>query len=137
MERTRDELTEEWNGEKGVLLVAEEDGRVLGFGRVRLTPLLTEVEESVRPPEGWYLLGTIVSPAHRRRGIGRALVEARLAWVAERAGAACYFVRATNQASIDLHAPFGFEEHTRRFRYPRTGLEVGAGILFRARLAAD
>lgn len=135
--RIRGELGPEWNGERGAVLVAEEDGAVVAFGRLRLAEGFDDVEVDLRPPTGWYLLGVVVAPPHRRRGIARELTRARIAWIAERADACFYFVRATNRASIDLHAPFGFDEVTRRFRCPRTGLEPGDGILYRLDLGDE
>ncbi len=85
-------------------------------------------------PEGWYLGGVIVRPAWRRRGIGAALTAERLAWIAQRAGEAYYFVNARNRASIALHEPFGFVEVTRDFAFPGVTFEGGEGILFRAPL---
>jgi hypothetical protein len=46
---------------------------------------------------------------------------------------AWYFANARNAASIELHAPFGFEEVTRSFFYPRVDFDRGEGILFRRR----
>lgn len=130
-------LGAEWNGERGIVLVAEEDGQVVGFGRVHRAERMEEVEEDLRPPAGWYLLGTIVDPPHRRRGIARELTSRRLGWIARRAQEAFYFTRATNRASIELHRALGFEELMRRFRFPRTGLAPGDGVLFRVDLQAD
>lgn len=132
--RVQTELEPERDGTRSAVFVAEDRRRVVAFSRVRRAEAFDDVEPELRPPTGWYLLGIVVVPAERRRGIGRALTRARLDWLAERTHECFYFVRATNRASIDLHAPFGFVVHMRRFRYPRTGLEPGEGVLLRAAL---
>ena len=76
----------------------------------------------------------MVDVAARRRGVGHALTDARLRWIAERAEHAWTFVNARNHASIDLHAAFGFEEVTRDVAFPVVTFEGGEGILFRATL---
>ncbi len=60
-----------------VLLVAEEHGKVIGFVEVGLRSHADGCDPT-RPAgflEGWY-----VDPEHRRRGVGRALVQAAEAW---------------------------------------------------------
>lgn len=63
-------------------------------------------------PDGWYLLGLVVQPEQRRRGIGTALVRVRMAWIGERDATAWYFADDDNPATIALHARFGFEPVT-------------------------
>jgi ribosomal protein S18 acetylase RimI-like enzyme len=79
-------------------------------------------------------MGMVVHPDHRRQGAGAALTRARIDWISTRADAAWYFANARNAASIALHEPFGFEEVTRSFFYPRVDFDGGEGILFRLRL---
>lgn len=85
-------------------------------------------------PDGWYLLGVVVDPAWRRRGVGTALTQARLDFIAHRASQAYYVANARNRASIDLHECFGFTELSRDFVLPRVVFEGGQGVLFRADL---
>ena len=125
------ELSDPQLGKTRLLLVAEEGGHVLGYGRARHVEAMGEIELDLRPPAGWYLMGVVVAPPHQRRGVGRALTAARLDWIRERAAEAFYFTRRTNLASIDLHSAFGFRPHQERFQYPRTGLEPGDGMLYR------
>ena len=70
-------------------------------------------------PPGYYLMGLVVRPDHRRQGVGAALTRARIDWILKRADAAWYFANARNAASIALHEPFGFEEVMRSFFYPQ------------------
>lgn len=116
-----------------LLLVATVRGRVVGFARAGcLRRPVGATADAV--PDGWYLLGVVVIDAWRRRGIGRALTRARLAWIADRADVAFYFANARNRASIDLHAELGFVELSRRFSAPGIAFEGGRGILCRLAL---
>lgn len=105
--------------------VAEEPSAIVGFGRVR-----HEVAGGGRP-EGWYLLGVVVAPEHRRRGAGLALTLARIAWLRERADAVYYFANVANRVSIALHEQVGFVEVTRDFEHEKAGLKRGEGVLYR------
>lgn len=115
-----------------LLVVADTADEVIGYGRV-----LRFVPEPDAPtdiaPAGYYLMGMVVHLDHRRKGVGAALTQARIDWVSERAEAAWYFANERNAASIALHEPFGFEEVTRSFFYPRVDFDRGGGILFRLR----
>ena len=118
-------------GKSCLLLVAELDGEIVGFGRARyLTP---EDDDAGDLPEGWFLTGVIVRPHVRRRGVGRALTRARLTWIREHADEAWYFCNQKNDVSIALHDPFGFE-YVRPVAHARAELTRETGRLFRARL---
>jgi ribosomal protein S18 acetylase RimI-like enzyme len=113
-----------------LLVVAEREGAVIGYGRV-----LRFVPDSDAPPDiaptGYYLMGLAVHPDHRRAGVGAALTQARIDWISEHSDAVWYFANSRNSASIALHEPFGFREVTRSFVYPRVDFDRGEGILFR------
>ena len=66
-----------------LILVAERDASVLGFGKVSYFNPPDDAPDNVAPP-GWYLSGVVVAPEHRGRGIGRRLTRARLDWIGER-----------------------------------------------------
>ena len=104
-----------------LLVVAERAEEVIGYGRV-----LRFVPEPDAPadiaPSGYYLMGLVVHPDHRRRRVAAALTQARLDWISKHADDAWYFANARNAASIALHAPFGFEEATRSFFSSPSGL---------------
>ena len=85
-------------------------------------------------PRGYYLVGVSSPRPARRRGVGRALTEARLAWIGDRAREAWYFANVRNTASLELHRRLGFVEVTRSFWYPEVTFEGGEGVLCRVRL---
>lgn len=87
-------------------------------------------------PTGHYLAGVTVDPGVRRRGIGTALTQARLDWVAGRAEEVFFVVNARNLASIALHRPWRFEEVARGPRLAGVTFEGGVGLLLRAPLAS-
>jgi ribosomal protein S18 acetylase RimI-like enzyme len=128
----RTSLLEDLESPDRLLVVAERAEDVIGYGRV-----LRFVPEPDAPadiaPSGYYLMGLVVHPDHRRRGVAAALTQARLEWISKHADDAWYFANARNAASIALHAPFGFEEATRSFVYPRVDFDRGEGVLFRLR----
>ena len=112
-----------------LLLVATATGEPIAYAKAeRYVP--AEPAPSNAAPGGWYLAGVVVRPARRRLGIGAALTEARLDWIAGRAATAYYFANERNRASIDLHATLGFREIARDFHHPHARFEGGAGILF-------
>lgn len=113
-----------------LLMVARHRGECVAFGRVSYVDRPAGARAD-HVPAGFYLGGVIVDPDFRRRGIGARLTEARISWVAERAGELFYIAGEINLASIDLHEGFGFEELTRTFFAPRVSFQSGGGILFR------
>ena len=125
--RTLAQLLEDVESPDRLLVVAECADDVIGYGRVmRFVP-------PPLAPAGYYLMGMVVHPDHRRRGVATALTQARLDWISKHADEAWYFANARNAASIALHEPFGFEEVTRSFFYPRVDFDRGDGVLFRLR----
>jgi GNAT superfamily N-acetyltransferase len=102
--------------------------RCVAFGRVAWVDVPPDLVDGA--PTGWYLQGVVVGPEWRRRGIGRALVEARLAWLAGRGDACFYVANAANRASIALHDAFDFALHRERFVLPGVTFD-GRGVLFR------
>ncbi|MDO5535260.1 MAG: GNAT family N-acetyltransferase [Propionibacteriaceae bacterium] len=111
------------------LVVAEHAGEVIGYGWLAyLTPV---ADGGHGAPDGWYLSGVVVDPAHRRRGIGRRLTQARIDWVLARDEAVFYVVSARNRASRTMHAELGFEEVTEEFTVPGVVFANADGILCR------
>jgi len=70
--------------------------------------LLPAVVDSDHAPPGWYLMGVVVRPDRRRRGLGAQLTQARLDWLAGKTTHVRYFTQLTNQASVALHQQLGF-----------------------------
>jgi aminoglycoside 6'-N-acetyltransferase I len=120
-------------GRTSLVLVAESEHGIIGFGKVK------HLSEE-RPdgggvtPEGWYLTGVVVDPRFRRRGVGARLTEVRLQWISERSRFAYYFSNARNPVSIALHERFGFIEVARGSAFGGVSFVGGEGILFRADL---
>ncbi|MCB9676431.1 MAG: GNAT family N-acetyltransferase [Alphaproteobacteria bacterium] len=109
--------------------VAHVDGRFAGYGRAKLRP------GSPGVPEGWFLLGVVVEPGARRRGVARALTEARFAWLVARGVTEVRsFVSAQNRASLALHHATGFEEVRRGDVVPGVTFTGGVGVLLRRSL---
>lgn len=88
------------------VLVAITDGCVVGYGQlIEYVPPATGTNTN---PRGWYLAGVTVDPAHRRRGIGAALTQARMAWAQQVTDTLYYIAEPENQATLRLHERFGF-----------------------------
>lgn len=85
-------------------------------------------------PAGYYLIGLVVAPSWRRRGVGAAIIQARLAWVAKRACEAWYFANVANRASIQLHEQAGFTTVTTDFWFPSVTDGESSHLLGRAQL---
>jgi ribosomal protein S18 acetylase RimI-like enzyme len=124
-------IADEGAGRK-VVFVAEHEGGVIGYGRAAWREY-SVVDGARGVPDGWYLTGVIVAPAWRRRGVGRALVEARLTFIAERSDRAYYFASARNVVSIAMHEALGFRELARDVVAPGTTF-TGEGVSFVADL---
>jgi putative acetyltransferase len=76
-------------------------------------------------------LGLMVAASHRRRGIGRALLETAVAW-ARRVGVSKLelHVFPWNEPAIELYERFGFQrEGLRRGHYLRDGVAVDAVLM--------
>jgi ribosomal protein S18 acetylase RimI-like enzyme len=114
-----------------LVMVAEHDGQVHGYGSATF---LDAGAPDGTDPSGWYLTGVVVAPPSRRHGLGTQLTSVRLEALARVADTAWYFVNAKNQASIALHAKFGFIEHARSERIAGVDFNGGEGTLFRCDL---
>jgi len=116
-------------------VVAMVDGRLAGYSTVAwLAPGIGH--PTTAAPDGWYLLGLVVDPRFRRRGVGRRLTAERLRWLHGRTDRVWYFVSSANQASIDLHTEFGFRLSAENVAFPGVSF-TGTGLLFGADLTSD
>jgi RimJ/RimL family protein N-acetyltransferase len=109
------------------VVVADDDGAVVG--RLSLA----------RDPHGSSShvadLGLMVAATHRRRGIGRALLEQAVAWARD-AGVSKLelHVFPWNEPAIRLYEQFGFEREGLRRRHYRRGGELVDAILMAKQL---
>lgn len=89
------------------VFVAENDGRIEGFIEVSLRPYAEGCISSPVPyVEGWFVEAT-----RRRRGIGRALVEAAIEWARSQGHMELASdILVTNDGSRAAHLAIGFEE---------------------------
>lgn len=113
--------------ESRLVVVACVEGVIVGWAKTHFWAQADELA-----PAGHYLGGVSVKPEWRRRGIGIALTQARLAWIWERAAVACYVVNAANLASIDLHERWGFRTVETAAKFHTTEFLGGVGLLMRA-----
>lgn len=137
LDEAEHEIARSQSAQEFMLCVAEADEKIIAFARCGWLDPRPAGEPHAVPnaaPCGWYLLGIIVDPAFRRRGVGIELTRYRMRWLAKRAREVYYFVNARNRTSIDLHEKLGFIELTREFTIPKVSFSGGAGILFRADL---
>jgi ribosomal protein S18 acetylase RimI-like enzyme len=96
------------------VLVAVEDGRILGSATLELTERIEEGEPALRPGEASIrMLG--VDPAERGRGVARALVDACFA-LARDAGKTRMTLHTTKRmkAAQAMYEGMGFERHPDR-----------------------
>ena len=103
----------------GVVLLAEESGgQALGFAELSIRRDHVEGTTSAPVPylEGWYVI-----PGHRRRGIGRHLIERAEKWALE-AGFSelASDAEVENPDSIRAHSELGFREVGRTVHFVRT-----------------
>lgn len=91
-------------------VVAEEEGEVIGYACQ--TVLFEDAE----------LLNIAVSPQHRKKGVGRAIIE-KIEQKATELGAERLLleVRVGNEAALSLYRSFGFEDLSVRKRYYEDG----------------
>jgi ribosomal protein S18 acetylase RimI-like enzyme len=114
-----------------MLHVAEDAGRIVGYARASRWIRPADAPPNAAP-SGWYLLGLVVAPTHRRQGLGEALTTVRLRAIAARTTEVYYFANARNEASLDLHTGLGFTEVSRDFWFPGLTFDGGEGVLARA-----
>ena len=89
------------------LLVAVLASELVGYTRLGL------VQSEGAAPDGWYLLGLVVSPEHRRLGVALGLVRLAAAEASRRTDVLWSFYDVENDASRSLHARLGFREMAR------------------------
>jgi RimJ/RimL family protein N-acetyltransferase len=102
--------------------VAEDEGRIVG----RLSLSRDQHPASVHVAD----LGLMVAASHRRRGIGRALLETAVMWAREADVTKLELhVFPWNEPALALYESFGFEREGYRRRHYRRGREWADAIL--------
>jgi len=102
--------------------VAEDEGRIVG----RLSLSRDQHPASMHVAD----LGLMVAASHRRRGIGRALLETAVMWAREADVTKLELhVFPWNEPGIALYEGFGFEREGYRKRHYRRGREEADAIL--------
>lgn len=119
-----------------LVMIAEVDGVVAGYGRARHH----ETPDGMQPetfPEGWYLSGLLVAREFRRYGIGLELTRQRISWVGERAKVVRFHTSAKNRASIRMHEKLGFRAIKRDIVVRDRYRDLGPEILYELKLKAS
>lgn len=103
---SRASLLEEIENPTAVFLVAEEDGRTLGYAGMHVVC-----------GEG-YIDNIAVFPEARRKGVARQLLDSLIKWLREQEGVFLTLeVRPSNAAAVSLYRSLGFQEVGRRPRF--------------------
>ncbi len=122
-------------GDQIAVWIASSAGETVGYGRV----IWDNRAEGTGPravPTGWYLMGAVVRPGWRRRGIGRALLLTRLAWLAKRTDCAYTVTSEHNRVSQALLKSVGFIAIRRDVTHPGITFNKGVGLLLSAPVRA-
>lgn len=117
--------TQRWNGERGIGFLAMEDGVACGIAGSFL-----DETDATRAK----LISMWTAPTHRRRGVGRMLVDAVLEWAKLReAGALHLLVTSNNEPAMRFYERLGFARTGRTEPYPNdpavTEYEMARAIL--------
>jgi len=105
MERVR-----RWDGETGIGFLAMEDENACGIAGAYLEP-----EDATQA----HLVSMWTAPSHRRRGVGRLLLDKVFAWAGRRgARNLCLLVTSNNRAAIRFYECLGFSRTGRTEPYP-------------------
>lgn len=90
-------------------LVATIDDLVVAYGHTTFHTRTSESEAGASP-SGYFLSGLLVSPGHRREGLGTLLTVARIDELRRVTGVIYYRAEPDNQATIDMHSQLGFRK---------------------------
>lgn len=102
--------TQRWNGERGIGFLAMEDGGGSGIAGSFL-----DEKDATRAQ----LISMWTAATHRRRGVGRMLVDAVLDWAKLRkAGALHLLVTSNNEPAVRFYERLGFARTGRTEPYP-------------------
>jgi ribosomal protein S18 acetylase RimI-like enzyme len=90
-------------------LVATIDDVVVAYGHTTFHAH-TARSEARAIPSGYFLSGLLVSPSHRREGLGTLLTVARIDELRQVTDTIYYRAEPGNHATIDMHSRLGFEK---------------------------
>jgi ribosomal protein S18 acetylase RimI-like enzyme len=110
---TRAAIEELLRDGQGAWLLAEHDGRIVGFVTIQLRPA---AHEPFFTPEARAVVDSLgILPAWRRRGIGRQLMEAAEEWARQRGARRLMLsVWEFNDNALRLYNSLGYTAFTRR-----------------------
>ena len=91
-----------------LFLVATVDDSVVGYGHTTFHSETLE-DEAKSIPAGYFLSGLLISPEHRRQGLGELLTVARIDEMRRVANVIYYRAEPDNLATIELHSRLGFQ----------------------------
>jgi len=101
---------EKWSGERGIGFVAMDDGVACGIAGSFL-----DAEDATRAQ----LISMWTAPTHRRKGVGRMLVESVLKWAKSRGARVLQLmVTSHNEGAIRFYEELGFRRTGRVEPYP-------------------
>ncbi|HHW66405.1 MAG: [ribosomal protein S18]-alanine N-acetyltransferase [Epulopiscium sp.] len=107
--KTVEEMKKDWEGKELILMVAEEDNQIIGFGGLDL------VRKEGNPNADLY--GILVNPLYRSQGVGSALMEALIRKAKEVGIRSIYAqIETDNEEGIDFLIKHGFEYKRSFFR---------------------
>lgn len=109
LEDWRSRFEQDLANPRRLFLVATIDDVVVAFGHTTFHTRTLENETNAGP-SGFFLSGLLVSPGHRRRGLGTLLTIARIDELRQVTDTIYYRTEPDNQATIDMHAQLGFRE---------------------------
>lgn len=124
-QRTLQDLDDPLN--KFVCLV-EIDNKIVGYGRLK------RFEGTHYPypgPNGWYLMGLLVHPKFRKKGIAKKIIKFRMDFLEKISTHVYYVTNETNAGSIKAHERYGFKEIERGKGFMSVEFQNEKGILFK------
>ncbi len=90
-------------------LVAEEDGKVVGYIMCRIEVGLGDIGFTGLRKKG-HVVSVAVIPEHRKKGVGEALVSSAMESMKTYGAKQCYLeVRVSNDPAVNLYKKLGFE----------------------------
>lgn len=108
-EEWRSRFEQDLANPRRLFLVATIDDSVVAYGHTTFHTRTSENKVNAGPG-GYFLSGLLVSPGHRRQGLGTLLTSARIDELRQVTNVIYYRCEPDNQATIDMHSQLGFRE---------------------------